>query len=231
MIWHKLPLPEIERELNTDYRSGLTSEEAKARLAQDGPNELPEGKREGWLRIFLRQFESPLIYVLIVAAIVVFLLGEIIDSLLIVIVLLFNALVGAVQEGRAENTMLALRRFATTTATVIRDGREMIISDREVAHGDIILLHEGDKVPADARLIEANTLRSEEASITGESRPIHKDPESSPDQYAPISAQTNISRVRGSRAGEVKQWLPRLVRAHISAWSARLFPRSIRRFL
>ncbi len=192
MIWHKLPLPEIERELNTDYRSGLTSEEAKARLAQDGPNELPEGKREGWLRIFLRQFESPLIYVLIVAAIVVFLLGEIIDSLLIAIVLLFNALVGAIQEGRAENTMLALRRFTTTSATVIRDGREMIISDREVVHGDIILLHEGDKVPADARLIEANTLRSEEASITGESRPIHKDPESSPDQYAPISAQTNM---------------------------------------
>ncbi|HEY4526137.1 MAG TPA: cation-transporting P-type ATPase [Candidatus Paceibacterota bacterium] len=192
MIWHKLPLPEIERELNTDYRSGLSSVEAQARFAQSGPNELPAGKREGWPRIFLRQFESPLIYVLIVAAVVVLLLGEVIDSLLIALVLIFNAIVGAGQEGRAENTMLALKKFTTTTATVIRDGKELIIPDREIVHGDIILLHEGDKVPADARLIEANTLRTQEASITGESKPIHKEPDYSPDQYAPISAQTNM---------------------------------------
>ncbi|MFH0890557.1 MAG: cation-transporting P-type ATPase [Candidatus Liptonbacteria bacterium] len=192
MIWHKLPLPEIEKELNTDYRLGLSSLEAKSRLAEDGPNELPEGEREGWIRIFIRQFESPLIYVLIIAALVVFALGEVIDSSLIVLVLVFNAIVGTIQEGRAENAMLALRKFTTTTTTLIRDGKEVIVPDREVARGDIILLHEGDKVPADARLIEASTLRTEEASITGESRPVHKDPEYSPDQYAPISAQTNM---------------------------------------
>lgn len=192
MIWHKLPLSEIEKELNTDFRLGLSAQEAGRRFKDNGPNELPAGKKEGWARIFLRQFESPLIYVLIIAAIIILFIGELADSLFIAIVLLFNAVVGAIQEGRAESTLLALRKFATTNATVIREGKETIIPDREVVRGDIIFLHEGDKVPADARLIEANTLRAQEASITGESKPVHKDPNISPDQYAPISAQTNM---------------------------------------
>ena len=90
------------------------------------------------------------------------------------IVLIFNAIVGAIQEGKAQNTLLALKKFAETSATVLRDGKELVIKDTDVAPGDIIILQEGEKVPADARIIFANTLKIDEASLTGESEPVAK---------------------------------------------------------
>jgi len=164
---------EVMRELRTG-ETGLSAADAARRLAEYGENRLPEGEAESLPRIFFRQFRSPLVYVLLAACVGIFLMGEATDGAIIAAVLLFNAVVGSVQEGRAQNTLLALRRYAETNATVVRDGREMIVSDAEVVPGDLLLLREGEKVPADARLLTARSLKVDEASLSGESEPVHK---------------------------------------------------------
>lgn len=171
--WHTKTVPDVFDILRS-RKSGLTKEEANERFQKYGPNKLPEGKVDSLLLIFLRQFQSPLIYILFAAAGIVFAMGSTIDALIIFALLLFNAIVGTIQEGKAQNTLLALRRFAETSATVLRDGKELIIPDAEVMPGDIIVLQEGEKVPADARIIFANTLKVDEASLTGESEPVVK---------------------------------------------------------
>ena len=171
--WHIKTVPEILDLLRSRER-GLTKEEATERFQEYGFNKLPEGKVDGLPLIFLRQFQSPLIYILFAAAGIVFVIGSVVDSLIIFIVLIFNAIVGTFQEGKAQNTLLALKRFAETSATVLRDGKELVVPDTEVMPGDIIVLQEGEKVSADARIIFANTLKIDEASLTGESEPVTK---------------------------------------------------------
>ncbi|HEY0010641.1 MAG TPA: HAD-IC family P-type ATPase [Candidatus Paceibacterota bacterium] len=171
--WHALSGDDVLRELGTT-EEGLTREEAAKRLLERGENRLPEAKTEGYPRLFLRQFESPLIYGLIVASIAIFIIGERTDAYIILFVLVFNSIVGMLQEGKAQDTLRALRRFAETNATVVRDGRELIIRDAEVVPGDVIVLEEGAKVPADARLLVARILHVDEASLTGESEPVMK---------------------------------------------------------
>ena len=171
--WHTKTVPDILGIIYSRER-GLTKEEAAERFQEYGFNKLPEGKVDGLLLIFFRQFQSPLIYILFAAAGIVFVMGSVVDSLIIFTVLLFNAIVGTFQEGKAQNTLLALKRFAETSATVLRDGKELIVLDTEVMPGDIIVLQEGEKVPADARIIFANTLKIDEASLTGESEPVTK---------------------------------------------------------
>ncbi|HEY4504189.1 MAG TPA: HAD-IC family P-type ATPase [Candidatus Paceibacterota bacterium] len=173
LSWHTKAIPEIFDELHS-REHGLTTEEATGRLKKYGFNKLPEGKVDSLLVIFLRQFQSPLIYILLVASMVVFAMGEIIDGSIILAVLLFNAIVGTIQEGKAQNTLRVLKKFVETKATVLREGKELIISDREVSRGDIIILQEGEKVPADARIIVAINLKIDEAALTGESEPVHK---------------------------------------------------------
>lgn len=171
--WHTLSCEAVL----TDFGSGqhgLTSDEVSRRLAQYGPNKLPEGKVDGLPIIFARQFASPLIYLLFAAAAILYAMGDHGDAYIILLVLLFNAAIGAFQEGRAQNTLRALRHFSETKATVIRDGREVIIPDYEVVPGDILWLHEGVKVPADARVILSRNLRADESSLTGESEPVEK---------------------------------------------------------
>ena len=171
--WYAKDIPTILGELNAvDY--GLTSEEAKARLDKYGPNKLPEPKVDSIFKIFLKQFQSPLIYILFLASAIIFFLGEYVDGFVILFVLLFNAVVGSIQEGKSQNTILALRKFTETNATVLRDKREIIITDSEIVPGDILILREGDKVPADARIISTNNLKVDEASLTGESLPVFK---------------------------------------------------------
>ncbi|MBM3261677.1 HAD-IC family P-type ATPase [Candidatus Kaiserbacteria bacterium] len=159
---------------------GLSMQEAARRLSEYGPNALPEVKVDGLPVIFLRQFQSPLIYVLILAALAVVATGDAADAIVIVFVLIFNAIMGTIQEGRAQNTLLALKKFTQTEATVVRDvssqvgGKELIIPDHEVVIGDVIVLQEGQKVPADARVIMAHNLKIDEASLTGESVPVMK---------------------------------------------------------
>lgn len=171
--WHSKTAKEIFAELKSS-EDGLTTKETAHRLAFSGPNALPETKGDSLFLIFFRQFQSPLIFILLGAALVVFFLKENIDAAFILFVLLFNAVVGSWQEGKAQNTLLALKTFVKTSALVLREGKEFIIPDEEVVRGDIIILKEGGKIPADARVIEASNLKVDEASFTGESEPVHK---------------------------------------------------------
>ena len=171
--WYAKTISEILDELHS-REHGLTKEETTERLKEYGLNKLPEGKVDGLPVIFLRQFQSSLIYILLAASMIVFVMGETIDGSIILAVLLFNAIVGTIQEGRAQNTLLALKKFVETRATVLRDGKEFIILDTEVVPGDIIILQEGEKVPADARVITAANLKIDEAALTGESELVHK---------------------------------------------------------
>ena len=172
-LWHTKTGAVVIEELRSSER-GLSGDEAKSRLERYGLNKLPEERAASLFVIFLRQFQSPLIYILLAASLLVFLMGEIIDGSIILGVLLFNAIVGAIQEGKARNTLLALKKFVETKATALRDGKELIISDTEVVPGDIIFLSEGEKVPADARIIVSNNMSAGEAAMTGESEPARK---------------------------------------------------------
>ncbi|HEY4524630.1 MAG TPA: HAD-IC family P-type ATPase [Candidatus Paceibacterota bacterium] len=189
--WHTKTVPEVLLVLRS-REHGLTKEEATERFQEYGFNKLPEGKVDGLLLIFLRQFKSPLIYILFAAAGIVFAMGEVIDASIIFAVLLFNAIVGTIQEGKAQNTLLALKKFAETSATVLRSGMELIVSDTEVMPGDIIVLQEGEKVPADARIIFSNTLKVDEASLTGESEPVTKTDTVMPADNLPVADQKNM---------------------------------------
>jgi Ca2+-transporting ATPase len=171
--WQIKSSKEVIAELSSgEY--GLSNAEAESRLEKYGYNQLPEGKTDGLFVIFLRQFSSPLIYILISASIIVFFMGEIIDGSIILAILFFNAVVGTIQEGKAQNTLLALKKFTETKAMISRDNQEIIIKDTEIVPGDILILQEGEKIPADARIIIAHNLKIDEAILTGESGSVHK---------------------------------------------------------
>ncbi|MDP2655727.1 MAG: HAD-IC family P-type ATPase [bacterium] len=190
-FWNKEEFPAIFEKLRSN-ENGLSAGEAVRRLKEDGPNTLPEAKADGLPLIFLRQFQSPLIYLLFAASGAVFFLGEVADGSIILAVLLFNAVVGTIQEGRAQNTLRALKRYVETAATVMRDGEETVIPDYEVVRGDIIVLREGEKIPADARVIVANGLKLDESSLTGESEPVVKIAEAIPKKDLPVADQKNM---------------------------------------
>ncbi|MDP4008889.1 MAG: HAD-IC family P-type ATPase [bacterium] len=186
-LWHALKRDDVLQKLQTQ-ESGLLEEDALLRLQQEGLNTLKEERPEGIGKIFLQQFQSPLIYVLLAAAGIVLALGDFIDGIIIIAVLLFNALLGAFQELKAQNTLLALKKFVETTATVLRDGKERVISDIDLVRGDMILLQEGERVPADARLLISQNLRVDESSFTGESTPVQKAEELSEEELERASA-------------------------------------------
>ncbi|MBI4086676.1 HAD-IC family P-type ATPase [Candidatus Kaiserbacteria bacterium] len=188
--WHTKSSAAVIEELRSGER-GLSTAEAKLRLAHYGRNTLPEAKADSIFTIFLRQFQSPLIYILVAASIVVFVIGEVVDGSIILAVLLFNAVVGTIQEGKAQNTLHALKKFVETKATALRDDTEVIISDTELVPGDILILQEGEKVPADMRVIVSNNLTVDEAALTGESEPVHKTSEREVDGET-VGHYTNI---------------------------------------
>ncbi|OHA65510.1 MAG: hypothetical protein A2674_02725, partial [Candidatus Wildermuthbacteria bacterium RIFCSPHIGHO2_01_FULL_50_47] len=171
--WYAKDVFEVLGELR-GTEQGLSEQEAKKRLESEGQNILPEPKTDSVLIIFLRQFKSPLIYILLGAAVLVFAMGDYVDALIIATVLALNATIGTYQEGRAQNTLLALKKFAETKSTVVRGGKEYIVRDRELVPGDVIILQEGEKVPADGRVFVSNNLRADESGFTGESTPVHK---------------------------------------------------------
>ena len=171
--WHNLSPDEALQALGS-RRSGLSETEAKAQLLQYGPNELTGKKKTPPMLVFLRQFLSPLIYILLVAVIISVIVEHFIDAWVILGVLLLNAVVGFMQERRAEKAMEALIQMAAPRATVRRDGKVKLLPAREIVPGDILLLETGDKVPADARLIEVSNLKVNESTLTGESVPVDK---------------------------------------------------------
>lgn len=182
--WHTQSAQHVLDACGGDPANGLANAEAAARLARDGSNEVADAPERGWLQIYLHQFRSPLVAILLIAAVLAAVLGHHPDTWVILAVVLANAVLGATQEGRAERSMAALRRLASIQARVLRDGRERMLPARELVVGDLLLLSGGDAVPADARVIEAARLQAMEAALTGESVPVHKSPDPLPEPTA-----------------------------------------------
>ncbi|WP_209426066.1 cation-transporting P-type ATPase [Pararhodobacter sp. SW119] len=153
---------------------GLSARQAAERLERHGPNRLPESARRSPLIRFLAQFHNVLIYVLLIAAVVTALMGHWIDTGVILAVVLINAIIGYVQEGRAEAAMAAIRSMLAPRAAVLRDGRRVTVDGADLVSGDVVLLEAGDKVPADLRILQAKGLAAQEAMLTGESVPVDK---------------------------------------------------------
>lgn len=189
--YHSLAAPEVLQSQQSSA-TGLTKEEAHARLEAVGPNELQEKRRTSPLEIFLAQFKSFLVAILIFAAAVSLLLGEIADGAIILVIIVLNAVLGFVQEYRAEKAIEALKRLAAPRAKVIRDGVEAVIPAKEVVPGDILVFEAGDIVAADARLIEALNLKIDESVLTGESVPSIKFVESLPAD-TPLADRENMA--------------------------------------
>ncbi len=192
MIWYQSEVKDVISKLETSEK-GLSADEAQARLSQYGTNEIKEGKRDTPFQILLRQFKDLMILILIIAAIISGLLGDIIDTIAIVAIVIINAVIGFVQEYNAEKAMQALKNMAISTAKVKRDGVIQTISSVELVPGDIVLMEAGDIVPADLRLLEANQLKIEEASLTGESVPIEKNIKPLKDENLPIGDRINLA--------------------------------------
>lgn len=177
MDWYKLTAEEAAKELKTDTQNGLSAIEAKERLATYGPNELEErGMKSPW-RILLDQFKELMVIILIIAAIISGFLGEYIEVVVIMAIVILNAVLGFTQEYRAEQAMAALKKMAVPTVRVQRDGGVREISSSELVPGDIILLEAGNLVPADSRILETVNLKTQESALTGESEPVDKQKE------------------------------------------------------
>lgn len=168
---------ELFSSLNVNPEKGLTSEECKKKLAEEGPNKLPEPKKISPLALFLRQFASFMIYLLLGASVLAVILKDYKDAALIGIVVIVNAFIGFYQEMKAEKTLTSLKKMASPAAKVVRDGQIEEIQTEEIVIGDIVVLEEGDIVPADLRLFESVGLEINEAILTGESVPSQKDAE------------------------------------------------------
>ena len=172
---HSVEVDEVVRRLRTDSQRGLSQDQAARLLVEHGSNTLPATAGAGLVRRVLRQFHHPLIYVLLVAAAVTFALDEVVDSAVILGVVLVNALVGLLQESKAEQALDALRSMVRTSARVVRDGAEATVDASEVVPGDLVVVDAGDKVPADLRLVREAELAVDESALTGESLPSEKD--------------------------------------------------------
>ena len=174
-IWQKSRV-ELFRDLDCSDE-GLSSQEAAARLEKNGPNELQGGKRKSILRIFLEQFADFLVIILILAAIVSAVLGDVESTVVILAVITMNAILGTVQTVKAAASLDSLKQMSAPTAKVVRDGRVIQIPGREVTVGDVVVLEAGDSVCADGRLLECASLKCAESALTGESLPVEKDVE------------------------------------------------------
>src|SRR5512136_807356 len=188
---HSLSAHQAVEDLGSHLHDGLTSEEARARLDRYGPNELQEKPRPGFLKLLLDQFNNFLVIILIVAAVLSLLLGEVVDALAIIAIITLNAVLGVVQESKAEQALAALKKMAAPNAQAIRDGQQVTVPARELVPGDIVLLEAGNYVPADLRLVESINLKVEEASLTGESVPVNKDARVVLDSEIPLGYHKN----------------------------------------
>ncbi len=192
VAWHARELADVEGELATSARSGLSEEDAARRLAEYGPNELEAAHVISPWRLLLDQFKNVLILILLVAVALSIALGHTTEAIVISVIVLLAALLGFVQEYRAERAIEALREMAAPTATVFRAGKEQSVPARELVPGDLMVLHAGDKVPADGRLTEAVSLRVEESALTGESLPIEKQTAVLAEAQLPVGDRTNM---------------------------------------
>ena len=200
---HATPAEQVAELLGTDLADGLAREVAAARLAATGPNRLAEAKGPPYARIALRQFVDPLVGLLVAAAAVSFAIGERVEALAIAAIVVLNAVLGFVQEAGAERAVLALRSVLELRASVVRSGREVVVPAEEIVPGDLVVLREGERVPADARIASAFGLAVDESALTGESVPVDKGREpvveslALADRLSMVYAGTAITRGRG----------------------------------
>jgi len=190
--WHALEPEAALEALGSNPEQGLTGSEAKSRITLHGLNELAEAKRASSWKLLLAQFKETLILILIAAAIISIAVGEALDSAVILAIVLASAGLGFYQEYRAEQSLALLKKLAAPAATIVRDGQTIVVPAREVVPGDLILLDPGDKVPADARIIEAMNLQVDEAVLTGESAPASKSTKAL-EAVAPLPDRNNIA--------------------------------------
>lgn len=192
MNWHQQDITEVFEKLGTSAK-GLTEEQVAERKAKHGPNELAEKKRKPAILFFLDQFRDFMIIVLIIAAIISGVIGDVTDTVVIVVIVLLNAIVGFIQEYRAERAMDALKKMASLQATVTRNGKASIIPSAEIVPGDIVHIEAGSLIPADLRLFEAHSLRIEESSLTGESVPVDKSVKAISEKDVPLGDRINTA--------------------------------------
>lgn len=196
--FHALSIKETEKQLNTNIKTGLSSDEAKKRLNKDGANVLQEKKRKPLIVRFFLQFNDFMIILLLIAAALSYLTslisgdGDISESLIILAIITLNALLGIVQESRAQKSIDALKKLSAPKARVLRDGKECVVDSSEVVCGDILLFRIGDMICADCRLIEDNSLSVRESSLTGESVPCEKKSDAVLDEFTPLAERCNM---------------------------------------
>jgi len=168
VTWHSLSWKEAIKKLKTNFKNGLNKEEVKERREKFGRNSLPEEKALSKTKIFLEQFKSPLIYILLIAGIVVLFFKEFTDAIVIFGAVFLNTIVGFFQENKASDALRKLKRIVKISAQVVRQGNTKIVDSEELVPGDIFILNPGDKIPADGRIIESNNLKTNEMALTGE---------------------------------------------------------------
>jgi Ca2+-transporting ATPase len=189
--WHSAEVEAVLEKLDTHPARGLSRTEAARRLAELGANELAQKRRASPLGLFFSQFKNTLVIILVIATVLSALLGEVIDAAIIAAIVLFCAALGFIQEYRAERALDALKRMLAPTVRVLRDGAELSVPSREIVVGDVMLLEAGDRVAADGRLIDAHSLKCDEAPLTGESFPVDKSTQSLPED-TPAADRRNI---------------------------------------
>ena len=201
--WHAIDVQQTIQDLGTDVNRGLTEAEAAKRLAQYGTNELRKEEGISPLALFFGQFKNTLVVILLVAIALSALVGEVVDAAIIAVIVVFVAVLGFIQEYRAERAIEALKKMLSPTISVLRAGREEEVLSKDLVSGDIMLLEAGDKVPADARIVEEHSLRCDEASLTGESVPVGKQAEAVPaaasvnDRKSMVFTGTTVTYGRG----------------------------------
>jgi len=192
-LWYKKSKNEILQELDVDEKNGLSSTEALRRLEKYGKNKLETKKKKTLFKQFLSQLKDVMIYILIIAAIISAFLGEISDALIILLVIIINAVIGVIQESKAEKALDALKELSTPKALVKRDGSLKEILSEDIVPGDIVIIDAGRYIPGDLRLIDTANLKIEESAFTGESVPSEKDASFLPDKEIPIGDQNNMA--------------------------------------
>ena len=192
-MWYKKSKNEILKDLDVDEKNGLSSNEALRRLEKYGKNKLETKKKKTLFKQFLSQLKDVMIYILIIAAIISAFLGEISDALIILLVIIINAVIGVVQESKAEKALDALKELSTPKALVKRDGSLKEILSEDIVPGDIVIIDAGRYIPGDLRLIDTANLKIEESAFTGESVPSEKDASFLPNKEIPIGDQNNMA--------------------------------------
>src|SRR5512140_1723393 len=190
--WHALKTEEVLDHLKVQ-QDGLSSAEAQRRLEYYGPNQLKEAPRPTFLQMLWEQLNNFVVILLIVASVISGLLGDYVESAAIMAIVVLNAVLGIVQERRAEEALTALKKLAAPDAQVVRDGRRVSIPSYELVPGDLVFLESGNFIPADIRLLEAVNLRIEEASLTGESLAVQKNASSTLDKDVPLGDRRNTA--------------------------------------